>query len=121
MRPLMRAPSVERVSTNYGRSYRIHGVPRLSYLFRVTLPLLRQALGVAALLIAVLSAADITTVLLLHPPGHSSLPLAIFTIMANSPEGLVASLCILYGGVVFAGLTASALLLRRKTPATAAL
>ena len=36
------------------------------------------------------------TVLLLHPPGQSSLPLTIFTVMANAPESLVASLCLAY-------------------------
>ena len=35
-------------------------------------------------------------VLLLHPPGHGSLPLAVFTIMANAPEALVAMLCLFY-------------------------
>ena len=52
--------------------------------------------AVAVLLTALLATADIATVLLLHPPGEASLPLAIFTIMANAPESLVASLCLLY-------------------------
>ena len=50
----------------------------------------------AVLLVALLATADIGTVLLLHPPGEASLPLAIFTIMANAPESLVASLCLVY-------------------------
>jgi ABC-type spermidine/putrescine transport system permease subunit II len=40
--------------------------------------------------------ADVTTVLLVHPPGQSSLPLTIFTIMANAPQALVAALCLIY-------------------------
>jgi ABC-type Fe3+ transport system permease subunit len=43
-----------------------------------------------------LAAADVSTMLLLHPPGQATLPLAIFTVMANAPESLVASLCLLY-------------------------
>ena len=50
----------------------------------------------AALLAGLLATADVGTVLLLHPPGESSLPLAIFTVMANAPEALVASLCATY-------------------------
>ena len=42
--------------------------------------------------------ADITTALLLSPPGRGSLPLAIFTVMANAPEALVGTLCLLYVG-----------------------
>jgi hypothetical protein len=43
-----------------------------------------------------LATADVGSVLLLHPPGQGSLPLAIFTVMANAPESLVASLCLVY-------------------------
>ena len=53
----------------------------------------------AALLVALLASADVTTVLLLHPPGEASLPLAIFTVMANAPGQLVAALCLTYVGL----------------------
>ncbi len=66
-------------------------------MLRVLLPLLAPAVLVGVLLVMVLAAADITTTHLLLPTtGHPSLPLAIFTVMANSPEGLVASLCLIY-------------------------
>jgi iron(III) transport system permease protein len=74
----------------------VHGVPLQTYLWRVLLPLLLPVGGVSVLLIALLATADITTVLLLHPPGEGSLPLAIVTVMANAPETLVASLCLVY-------------------------
>ena len=41
---------------------------------------------------ALLATVEVGTVLLLHPPGHGSLPLAVFTVMANAPEALVAML-----------------------------
>jgi hypothetical protein len=47
-------------------------------------------------------------VLLLHPPGEASLPLAIFSVMANAPESLVASLCLTY--LLVAGTLLAALL-----------
>ena len=47
-------------------------------------------------------------------PGGQSLPVAIFTVMANSPEGLVASLCLLYLAVVVSLLAGAASLLRWK-------
>ncbi|MCH7687024.1 MAG: hypothetical protein IH899_10145, partial [Planctomycetes bacterium] len=64
---------------------------------------------VSFVLVVVLATADITTVLLLHPPGRMSLPVALFTVMANSPEGLVASLCLLYLGGVILFMVAAAL------------
>ena len=47
-------------------------------------------------------AAALRGVLLLHPPGRGTLPLAIFTIMANAPEALVAMLCLFYAALVAA-------------------
>jgi len=74
----------------------LHGVPLGHYLRRVLLPFLLRAGILSGMLIALLATADIGTVLLLHPPGAGTLPLAIFTIMANAPESLVASLCVIY-------------------------
>lgn len=74
----------------------VHGVSLGTYLRRVVLPLLLPVGGVSLLLVGFLATADISTVLLLHPPGETSLPLAIFTVMANAPETLVASLCLVY-------------------------
>jgi ABC-type Fe3+ transport system permease subunit len=47
-------------------------------------------------LVALLASSDAGTVLLLHPPGEASLPLSIFTVMANAPEAVVASLCLVH-------------------------
>ena len=76
----------------------LHGVSLLRFLRVVLLPALRPSVLVAGLLVALLSCMDITTVLMLHPPGHGSLPLAIFTVMANAPEAQVAALSLLYVG-----------------------
>jgi ABC-type Fe3+ transport system permease subunit len=78
------------------------------YLRRVVSPFFVPTLMVAMLLASLLAAADVGTVLLLHPPGEASLPLAIFSVMANAPESLVASLCLAY--VLVAGTLLAALL-----------
>ncbi len=87
----------------------VHGISLPAYLWRVVLPLLRPAATVAGLLVALLATADVSMLLLLHPPGERSLPLAIFTVMANAPEALVASLCLVYvvaaAGLLVAGWT----------------
>ena len=77
-------------------------------------PVIRPVIAVAALLVALLATADIGTVLLLAPPGRSSLPLAIFTVMANAPESLVATLCVLYVAVAAALLLAALTLMKRR-------
>ena len=74
----------------------VHRVSRGTYLLRVALPWCSRWALPAAAIAALLATAEVGTVLLLHPPGHASLPLAVFTIMANAPEALVAMLCLLY-------------------------
>lgn len=74
----------------------IHGVPLHRYLLRVVLPHLLPTATVCMLLVGLLATADVATVHMLHPPGNESLPLSVFTVMANAPEGLVATLCLLY-------------------------
>jgi ABC-type Fe3+ transport system permease subunit len=74
----------------------VHGVPWPEYAWRVLWPHQWPGILLAAALTALLSAGEIGILLLLHPPGESSLPLAIFTIMANAPESLAAALCVVY-------------------------
>ncbi len=91
---MMRA--VGSLSPSWTDAARVHGVAAPRLFLRVLLPNLGSTMIVGVLLVMVLAAADITTTHLLQPPGAQSLPVAIFTVMANSPEGLVASLCLLY-------------------------
>ena len=74
----------------------VHGVPPAVYLRRVVVPFLIPGVLVAFVLVALLAAADVTTVLILHPPGEASIPLSIFTVMANAPERVVATMCLAY-------------------------
>jgi len=95
-----------------------HGVGLGSYLRRILVPLLAPASLLAALLVGLLATAEVTTALLVQPPGEASLPVTIFTVMANAPESLVATLCLLY--VAGTGLLLAAgwnlrLLLRRPS------
>ncbi|MCI0642809.1 MAG: hypothetical protein L0Y72_17865 [Gemmataceae bacterium] len=84
------------MSPSWAQAAYLHGVSPVRYGRMVVIPFLAPHAAIAGLLIALLATAEIGTVLLLQPPGHGSFPLAIFTVMANAPEGLVASLCFLY-------------------------
>ncbi len=84
------------IPASWSMAAAVHGVPLSKYLSQVVLPHMAPAIGVMVVLVGLLATADVSTVLLLHPPGEGTLPLAIFTIMANAPESLVASLCVAY-------------------------
>lgn len=80
----------------------LHGVRLPVYLCKVLLPWLAPSLLVAGVLSALIATSDVSSALLLHPPGEASFPLAIFSVMTNAPESLTAALCLLYLGVALA-------------------
>jgi len=103
-------------SPSWANAAALHGMPMNLYFRRILFPWMGRAILLAALLVALLALADITTVLLLHPPGNASLPLAIFTVMANAPEALVSALCLTYfAGAVILLLVGITVTTRRKT------
>ena len=83
-------------SQTWAMAAAVHGVPFTRYILRILVPWMIRSAALAGLLVGLLATGDIVTVLLLHPPGEATLPLAIFTVMANAPESLVASMCLLY-------------------------
>lgn len=71
----------------------LHGIPLWLYVRRVLVPTLFPSAILSCMIVALLATAEVGTVLLLRPPGADSLPVQIFTVMANAPESLVAALC----------------------------
>jgi iron(III) transport system permease protein len=74
----------------------IHGISVWRYIGRILGPALLPAAGIACTVTALLATAEVGTALLLRPPGEDSIPVQIFTVMANAPEALVAALCLIY-------------------------
>ena len=93
---LLAMRSVGTVSPSWAQAAAVHGVPLSTYIGRILAPALRPVATLTAVLVALLAAADTGTTLLLQPPGQPSLSVTIFTVMANAPEALVASLCLMY-------------------------
>ncbi|MBI4602485.1 MAG: hypothetical protein HY721_11050 [Planctomycetes bacterium] len=102
------------LSQSWALAGELHGVPLPRYLLRVVLPRILPAAFAALLLTALLAASDVSAALLLAPPGASTLPLALFTVMANAPEALVATLCALHLSLAAAALLGAALLVRSR-------
>ena len=88
--------AINAASASWIAAATLHGVSVAGYLRRVLLPWSAPALLIAAGLIALLSAADIPSALLLHPPGEGTVALTIFTVMANAPQAYIAALCLAY-------------------------
>lgn len=105
--------AVSSMPPSWADAARVHRVPRAAFLARVAVPWCSRWAWPAAGVAALLATAEVGTVLLLHPPGHGNLPLAVFTIMANAPEALVAMLCLLYVGIALSAAVVGQQLVRR--------
>jgi iron(III) transport system permease protein len=88
--------AVNAASPSWFAAATLHGIPPGTYLRRVLVPYAAPALWTALGAVALLGLADITSALLLHPPGRGTIPLTIFAVMANAPEAYVAALCLVY-------------------------
>lgn len=69
---------------------------------QVLWPLSRRALLIAACIGFILSFGELPVTLFCAPPGVATLPTRLYTIMANSPTKVVASICLILIGTSFA-------------------
>jgi len=80
----------------------------------IVLPLIRRGLITAWLVAYLFCLRDSGLAMLVYPPGEDTLPVRIFTLMANSPFGLVAALCALLVAAALPPLAAIAWLSRGR-------
>jgi ABC-type spermidine/putrescine transport system permease subunit II len=71
---------------------------------RIVLPQTRLGVAAAWVITFVLAFGELGVSILVAPPGESTLPIRIYTIIANTPSSNVASLALLQALVIFAPL-----------------
>ncbi len=94
--------SVRQVSPSLEEAAIIHGASWQRVIFRILVPCLKKNLSAAAMLIFILSFGELALTILLIPPGASTLSLRIFTTITNSPDHVMAALCLSQSLIVFA-------------------
>ncbi len=90
----------------------LDGAGPLGVLRHVLIPLTRVALLASLAVTFVLSAGEIGATILLYPPGGETLPIALYSIEANSPHAYVSAMTILQFMVLLPPLAAMASLIR---------
>jgi len=81
---------------------------------RIVLPQIRLGIAAAWVITFVLAFGELGVSILVAPPGESTLPIRIYTIIANTPPSTVASLALLQGLVIVAPLTVFAAAASRR-------
>jgi ABC-type Fe3+ transport system permease subunit len=121
---LLLAPALATLPESWRDRGLLAGVPHLTWLRRVLLPVLTPWLVVTIAATALLVLADVTSLMLLQPPGRTAFTSHVFAVMDNSTEVVVASLCVALvivplaaGMVLLASLSVARRIRKRFTPA----
>ena len=80
----------------------VHGVRRSATLARIVLPLALPALVHAAAFAFVLALGELPAAVLVAPPGGMTLAVRIESLLHFGKDGIVAALCVVEAGLVFA-------------------
>jgi ABC-type spermidine/putrescine transport system permease subunit II len=75
-------------------------------MWRIVLPQMRLGLAAAWVIAFVLVFGELGVSILVAPPGEATLPIRVYTIIANTPSSHVAALALLQTAVIFAPLAA---------------
>jgi iron(III) transport system permease protein len=94
--------ALQSVSPAVEHAARLAGVPWPAMVRRVLVPMLRPALAGAWGLTFVLCLRDLDLGMTVHPPGVETLPIRVYTLMANSPGPVTAALALLMVGLTVA-------------------
>ncbi len=98
---LILAAAIRYVPVSHEEAAAAAGAGWLRTMWRIVLPQLRLGLAAAWIVVFVLSFGELGASVLIAPPGESTLPIRIYTIIANAPPAQVAALALLQALVIF--------------------
>jgi iron(III) transport system permease protein len=103
---LVLGASVRDVPQSHEEAAAVSGAGWSRTMARIVAPQIRRGLAAAWLIAFVLCFGELGASILIAPPGESTLPIRIYTIIANTPSSHIAALALLQAGVIFAPLAA---------------
>ena len=103
---LVLAASVRYVPQSHEEAAAVSGAGWSRTMTRIVTPQIRLGLAAAWVIAFVLCFGELGASILIAPPGESTLPIRIYTIIANTPSSHIAALALLQATVIFAPLVA---------------
>ena len=100
------AATTRYVPVSHEEAAAVSGAGWLRTMWRIVLPQMRLGLAAAWVIAFVLVFGELGVSILVAPPGESTLPIRVYTIIANTPSSHVAALALLQTAVIFAPLAA---------------
>lgn len=95
------ASAFSQVSHSMEEAAQIVGVGWFRRLFGILIPLTKRGLIATWLIGFIFCLRDLSVTMMIYPPDHDTLPVRIFTLMANSPEEVIAALGVIMVIITF--------------------
>jgi iron(III) transport system permease protein len=95
------AASLRQVPNSHEEAAAVSGAGWVRTMTRIVLPQVRPGLLVVWVIVFALSFGELAASVLVTPPGESTLPIRIYTLIANTPPSQVAALALLQVAVIF--------------------
>jgi iron(III) transport system permease protein len=103
---LILAASAQSVSVSQEEAAAVSGAGWVRTMRRIVLPQMRFGIAAAWVVAFVLAFGELGVSLLVAPPGDATLPIRVYTLIANTPASHVAALALLQALVIFAPVAA---------------
>lgn len=100
------AASTGYVPLSHEEASAVSGAGWFRTMWRIVLPQMRLALAASWLIVFVLAFGELGVSILVAPPGETTLPIRMYTLIANTPPSHVAALALLQTAVIFVPLAA---------------
>lgn len=100
------AASTRYVPMSHEEAAAVAGAGWLRIMSRIVLPQIRLGVAAAWVIAFILAFGELGVSILIAPPGEATLPIRIYTIVANTPSSHVAVLALLQAAVIFVPLAA---------------
>jgi iron(III) transport system permease protein len=114
---LVTAASVRQIPRSHEEAAAVAGVGWLRTVVAIVIPQVARGLAAAWIVAFVFAFGELGASILVSPPGASTLPIRIYTIIANTPSSTVAALALLQVAVIAVPLAAGAVYLNRRASA----
>ena len=115
---LIMAASVRQIPASLEEAAEVSGASWLRTFVRIILPQMRVGLLAAWVVAFIFAFGELGATILVAPPGESTLPVRVYTLIANTPPSEVAALALMQVGVILVPLTALGLIARDKIERT---
>jgi iron(III) transport system permease protein len=111
---LILAAAVRQSPASLEEAAEVSGASWLRTFGRIVFPQIKSAVAAALVVSFILAFGELGATVLVAPPGESTLPVRVYTLIANAPTSQVASLALMQAGVLLISLLVFGLFARSE-------